>query len=131
MKGHENLIPTTQRSKAEARELGAKGGVNSGKSRLRKKHGRELMKELLRMKELDPEKVQMLAEMWGIDPKDLTKEMEMNIVQIEKAIGKADTFAFKTVHQVAGTLDEDGNTGTTVNIIVSKEAAEAANKWCK
>ena len=119
----EDLKPV--RTKEEAKERGRNGGINSGKSRLRKKHGRELMKEL------DPEKVQMLAEMWGIDPKDLTKEMEMNIVQIEKAIGKADTFAFKTVHQVAGTLDEDGNIGTTVNIIVSKEAAEAANKWCK
>ena len=127
----EDLIPQSMRTKDEQKKIARQGGIASGKSRLRKKHGRELMKELLRMRELDPEKVQMLAEMWGIDPKDLTKEMEMNIVQIEKAIGKADTFAFKTVHQVAGTLDEDGNTGTTVNIIVSKEAAEAANKWCK
>lgn len=131
MANEKNLIPTTQRSESEVREMQRKGGINSGKSRLRKKQGRELMKELLRMKELDPEKVQRLADLWGIDPKDLTKEMEMNIVQIDKAIDKADTFAFKTVHQVAGTLDEDGNTGTTVNIIVSKEAAEAANKWCK
>jgi len=127
----EDLIPQSMRTKDEQKKIARQGGIASGKSRLRKKHGRELMKELLRMKELDTEKVQMLAEMWGIDPKDLTKEMEMNIVQIEKAIGKADTFAFKTVHQVAGTLDEDGNTGTTVNIIVSKEASEAANKWCK
>ena len=127
----EDLIPFTQRSKEEVKELNRKGGVNSGKARLRKKHGRELMKELLRMKELDPDKVQRLALLWGLDPKDLTKEMEMNIAQIDKAIDKADTFAFKTVHQVAGTLDEDGNTGTTVNIIVSKEAADAANKWCK
>ena len=119
------------RTKDEQKKIARQGGIASGKSRLRKKHGRELMKELLRMKELDPEKVQRLADLWGIDPKDLTKEMEMNIVQIDKAIDKADTFAFKTVHQVAGTLDEDGNTGTTVNIIVSKEAAEAANKWCK
>lgn len=125
----EDLKPV--RTKEEAKERGRNGGIASGKSRLKKKHGRELMKELLRMREIDPEKVKMFAEMCGIDPKDLTKEMEMNIVQIEKAIGKADTFAFKTVHQVAGTLDEDGNTGTTVVINVSKEAAEAANKWCK
>ena len=127
----EDLIPQSMRTKDEQKKIARQGGIASGKSRLRKKHGRELMKELLRMKELDPEKVQRLADLWGIDPKDLTKEMEMNIVQIDKAIDKADTFAFKTVHQVAGTLDEDGNTGTTVNIIVSKEAAEAANKWCK
>lgn len=29
----ENLIPTNQRSKSEAREIGRKGGINSGKSR--------------------------------------------------------------------------------------------------
>jgi hypothetical protein len=127
----EDLIPQSMRTKDEQKKIARQGGIASGKSRLRKKHGRELMKELLRMRELDPDKVQKLALLWGLDPKDLTKEMEMNIAQIDKAIDKADTFAFKTVHQVAGTLDEDGNTGTTVNIIVSKEAAEAANKWCK
>ena len=127
----EDLIPQSMRTKDEQKRIARQGGIASGKSRLRKKHGRELMKELLRMRELDPDKVQKLALLWGLDPKDLTKEMEMNIAQIDKAIDKADTFAFKTVHQVAGTLDEDGNTGTTVNIIVSKEASEAANKWCK
>lgn len=131
MANEKNLKRNSERTPTERVALATKAGVASGKSRLRKKHGRELMKELLRMRELDPDKVQKLALLWGLDPKDLTKEMEMNIAQIDKAIDKADTFAFKTVHQVAGTLDEDGNTGTTVNIIVSKEAAEAANKWCK
>ena len=41
MNGHENLIPTTQRSKAEARELGAKGGVNSGIARREKRDRRK------------------------------------------------------------------------------------------
>ena len=47
MNGHENLIPTTQRSKAEARELGAKGGVNSGIARRNKRTMRQQMKRLL------------------------------------------------------------------------------------
>lgn len=47
MKGHENLIPTTQRSKAEARELGAKGGINSGIARREKRTMRQQMKRLL------------------------------------------------------------------------------------
>lgn len=47
MNGHENLIPTTQRSKAEARELGAKGGINSGIARREKRTMRQQMKRLL------------------------------------------------------------------------------------
>lgn len=43
-----NLIPTTQRSKSEAREMGRKGGINSGKARREKKTAREMMQELLR-----------------------------------------------------------------------------------
>ena len=119
--------PTTD----EAREIGRKGGINSGKSRLRKKRGRELMKALLSMKEIDPEKLQEIAEAWGIPPEELTKEAVMNIKQIDKAINQADTQAFKNVHQVAGTLDDEGNTGMKVIINVSKEASVAAEKWCK
>ena len=33
----ENLIPTSQRSKSEVREFGRKGGINSGKSRRKKR----------------------------------------------------------------------------------------------
>ncbi len=35
-KGQDNLIPTSQRSKDEARELGRKGGIASGKARKEK-----------------------------------------------------------------------------------------------
>lgn len=35
-KGEENLIPVTERSKDEAREISRKGGINSGKARREK-----------------------------------------------------------------------------------------------
>jgi len=126
-----NLIPQSERTKDEQREIARKGGVASGKARLRKKRGRELMQAILALKEVDPRIVDELANNYGIDPRDITKEVAMNVRQVDKAIRRADTGSFKAVHQVAGTLDEDGNTGTTVVINVSKEAAEAANKWCK
>ena len=40
-KGHENLIPFSQRSKDEARENGKMGGVESGKARRKKRKMRE------------------------------------------------------------------------------------------
>lgn len=47
MANEKNLIPTSERSKEEARELGRKGGINSGKTRRRKKEFRELFEKML------------------------------------------------------------------------------------
>lgn len=47
MNGHENLIPTTQRSKGEVRAMQSKGGVNSGIARREKRTMRQQMKRLL------------------------------------------------------------------------------------
>ena len=118
--------PTTD----EAREIGRKGGINSGKSRLRKKRGRELMQAILQLKEIDPRIVEELATAWGIDPKDVTKEVAMNVRQVDKAIKRADTNAFKAVHQVAGTLENE-NASATVNITITEKSARAAEKWSK
>ena len=56
-KGHENLIPASQRSKEEARGNGRKGGVKSGESRRRKKALRTALKEAisLSLKDLHPD----------------------------------------------------------------------------
>ena len=45
--GSENLIPFSQRSKEEAREMGTRGGVASGKSRRFRKTLRESLKNAL------------------------------------------------------------------------------------
>lgn len=46
-KGQKNLIPVTQRSKEEAREISRRGGKASGVARRRKRDMRELMKMML------------------------------------------------------------------------------------
>lgn len=46
-KGTENLIPVTQRTKEEAKELSIKGGKASGEARRRKRDMRELLKAML------------------------------------------------------------------------------------
>ena len=127
----EDLIPLNRRTIEEQKEITRKGGLASGRTRLRKKQGRELMKEILKMKEIDPETAAKFAEAWGLDPKDVTKEMEMNMAQVDRAIKKGDTNAFKEVHRVAGTFEDDEKTGTTINIVVSDKSAQAAKKWSK
>jgi hypothetical protein len=46
-KGHENLIPFSERNKEEARELGTKGGKKSGETRRRKRDMKTAMNYLL------------------------------------------------------------------------------------
>lgn len=123
----QNLQPI--RSTSEARERGRKGGIASGKARLRKKHGRELLRALLSMPETDD---RLLAEIeaLGIAPKDATAEVVMHARQIQKAKRKADTEAYKAIIKAAGyTEDEDAAKGNSLTVIISPEAAKAADKW--
>jgi hypothetical protein len=46
-KGHENLIPFSERTKEEARELGTKGGKKSGEARAKRKLFKVVLDELL------------------------------------------------------------------------------------
>ena len=109
--------PTT----SEAREIGRKGGIASGKARLRKKHGEELVRALLAMKEPDPKVIASLEEA-GIDPKDITREVAMHARQIEKAIKTGNTFAYRAVNEASGYLVEKvEHTGSVTEIIVRSE----------
>lgn len=117
--GHDNLIPMDQRSEDEAREMGRQGGVASGEARRRKKHGKELLRSLLEMKEKDP-RLLKTAEAAGIPVDDATLEVIMHLRQIEKAKLKADTEAYKAVMKTAG-YDLEGVIPETVTIKVATE----------
>lgn len=130
MANEKNLIPFDKRTENETRELGRKGGKASGKARLRKKHGKELVRALLEMKEADPRIIEELERL-GINASEITNEVAMHIRQIEKAKRKADTNAYKAVNQAAGYTEDDERGSATVQIVISKEAAAAADKWCK
>lgn len=127
MANEQNLRPFTERSESEVREMNRRGGIASGKARLRKKRGRELMQALLAQKELDPRIVAELAASYGLSEKDITKEVAMNARQIDKAIRKADTNAFKAVQTAAGyTRDEDQ--GAAVSLTIHVDSQEQADK---
>jgi hypothetical protein len=102
----DNLIPTNQRSESERREMARKGGVASGRSRLRKKHGKELVRAILEMKETDPRIIDEMVRL-GLNKTDLTNEVVMHVRQIEKAKRKADTKAYNAVAKAAGYVGED------------------------
>lgn len=101
MAGKDNLIPCSERSKEEARELGRKGGIASGKARLRNKHGKELVRALLSMQEADPQIREELRAL-GINPDEMTNEVSMHIRQMQKAQKQGDTGAYNSVYKAAG-----------------------------
>lgn len=75
--GTKNLIPCSKRSKDEARKLGYKGGINSGKARRRAKNLRELAKAILDLPVDDAKKRDALKAM-GLEGKEkdsLIKDM--------------------------------------------------------
>lgn len=92
----ENLIPFSERSESEARENGRKGGINSGKSRRKKKNTAELINAMLSAK-ANGENQQLLQEQYGnaID----CDEMDMNALcvagLINKTVRDGDTKAFE------------------------------------
>ena len=74
MANEENLIPASQRSKSEARENSKKGGIESGKSRRRKKALRTALKEAMTMplKELHPDMQTAIMRAAKVSDADLT-----------------------------------------------------------
>ena len=126
-----DLIPQNLRTKDEQKEIARRGGIASGKARLAKKHGRELVQALLSMKEADPKVVAEIAASFGIPASQVTKDLAMNARQIDKAIRKADTKAYSAVSKVSGALDEDTQQAANITITIGTEAAAAAAKWSK
>lgn len=114
-----NIIPNSQRTPEERREIARKGGIASGKARLRKKHGRELVRALLSMPEKDPRILEEMARL-GILEKDATNEVVMHIRQLERAKRKTDTKSYNAILKAAGYMeDEHHEQGVTLNIVVN------------
>ena len=68
--GQDNLIPTTKRTKDEAREISKKGGVKSGEARRRKRDMRQCFESMF--KTAAPDKIKKGIEKQGLDiPDDL------------------------------------------------------------
>ena len=114
-KGQENLIPMSERSKDEVRQIASKGGVNSGIARRQK----ATMKETLK---------QMLEEVADIEGNDngLTYRQLATLGLIKGSIqGKADNY--KTILEAIGELSNEVKITPEINInVVDNEELEKA-----
>lgn len=90
MANEQNLIPTTKRSKDEARENSRKGGIASGIARRQKRDLRRALEALLD-KNMGKNK----------DGEEVSGAEALALKQFEKAL-KGDTKAFEVIRDTAG-----------------------------
>ena len=111
-KGIENLIPVSERTKEEAREISQKGGVKSGEVRREKAKMKSAVKLLLSLPVKDP-KIKEQVKALGIDDKDIDNSILPIIGLYNKAI-KGNVQAARLLaelndeNQVQGTTNMDG-----------------------
>ena len=95
-----NLIPTNQRSKSEARELGQKGGIKSGEVRRAKKLFRETCELLLSMDcKMGSFKEHMTK--LGIPESEQTNQMAITISMLKAAL-EGNVQAYNTLRDTTG-----------------------------
>ena len=97
----ENLIPISERSSDEVREMGRKGGIASGEARRRKKTMREQTELLLSLAVKNPKLKKAMSEL-GIPEDEQTNQMAMIISLMNKTITKGDTSAFNSLQATKG-----------------------------
>lgn len=107
MANEQNLIPGAHPLSVQEQ---SKGGIASGKARRIKSRKRQLILDLLALRQPD-EKIIADLQRYGVDTDDLTNEVALHLRQIDKAIRKGDTNAYREVLKAAGILQEEINIG--------------------
>ena len=120
----DNLIPQSERTKEEQREIARKGGIASGKARREKKAMRETLEALLSMpmkngKSVNVETVKNFAALKG---KNITVQEAMTIAMIQKAM-KGSVQAAEWVRDTAGQKPVD-NMNMNMNLPVFFEGED-------
>lgn len=98
--GKKNLIPMNKRTKAEQREIAAKGGVASGEARRAQKTLKEYAEFLLSLPVTDGRKFNKLSRM-GVPPEGIDNKMLM-VSGLLAAACAGDVSAAKEMRSIIG-----------------------------
>lgn len=110
MPNEKNLIPFSERSKSEAREYGAKGGIASGEARRRKKALKECMNALLDLPVTGAGNYNALAQL-GVDPDDIDNRMLVAAALFQKAVLTGDPKAVHEIREILNETDPESENG--------------------
>ena len=104
-KGHENLIPTSERTKDEVRENSRKGGIKSGEARRRKRDMRQCFEAMSKMPA--PDKVKKAFIKQGLEvPDDLNTYEALTYSMMMKAMS-GDSRMVSLIMDVMGEKNSD------------------------
>lgn len=106
-KGHENLIPMSERSKEEVRELARRGGINSGKTRKAKKTLSDKMNMLLDLPISNNKDFNKLVKL-GIKMEDLDNA-ELIAVALFNQAKKGDVTAIQEIRKMVGDINKQSD----------------------
>lgn len=95
-----NLVPFTERSKSEARQLSSKGGKKSGETRRRKRDLKNTMKALLEMPVTDNNLWNSLSQM-GVSPENINNHTAIAVALMREAMCGS-VKAFKEIRNLLG-----------------------------
>lgn len=104
MPNEQNLVPNSERTPSERREIAAAGGRASGVSRRRKRALKEAADLFLSLPVSDKRSLNRLVRK-GIDPEDVDNQMAM-IVGLVEAATEGDARAGKLIVDILG-VDEE------------------------
>ena len=130
MANEKNLIENSKRTPSELREITKKGGIESGKSRRRKKLLKDTVNMLLALP-LKDGKLDKLTDMQTINGKNITVEEAMVLKQIQKAL-KGDLRAFESLVDLSGSHNskvEEAQKPGTDNTFINALNGKAAEAW--
>lgn len=108
MAGEENLIPFSERTKEEARELGRRGGKASGAARRRKRSLKEAADLFLSLPVEDKRRWNKLARRY-LDAEDIDNQMAMVVALWDGAVGGDARSAKVLIDLLGKDSEEDSN----------------------
>ena len=112
----DNLIPVTERSVDEVKKMQSKGGINSGKTRRKKRDAKEAALFFLSLPA--HEQSDKYLEVLGVDEKERTNLMGIMARHTYQAQG-GNIHSARLILEVAGNLQKD--VGNRMNINVNKD----------
>lgn len=98
--GYKNLVPLSERTKAEQRKIQESGGIASGAARRRKRALKEAADLYLSLPVADKRKWNRLARM-GLDPEEIDNQMAV-IVGLQTAAADGDARAAALLAKILG-----------------------------
>ena len=105
MANEQNLIPNSERTPEELREITRKGGQKSGEARRMKRTLREQMEMLLSLPVKD-ESTKGFIESLGIDPESIDNATAITLSMYQEAL-KGNTKAFELIRDTLGEKPTD------------------------